>query len=279
MKRDPADKKKSVCKEYTHDAHGYELMGDYLRFNRFSLLNVLSSRMNKQQFDLCAGMLLNISRGGHSGSSSYYTPNGFNLGGTPLDEAVYAMVPLTEKFKKDNRLQVVNVCFLTDGESGSHPFDAVSDKGTAAIPVLVDGSKTWTVPVRREKSRWGTHTTMSMTTTAVLRMYLKHKTGANVVGFYLIGRAKDLDYMTIGMSAKEIELAKQSMTDANFAAIPGNGFDQNFLILPARTAAQTDLTGLSGTQLKNAFVKGEKSKRNSRVLMSRVADIIAKNLS
>ena len=280
MKRDPADKKKSVCKEYTQDEHGYELTGDYLRFSRFNLLNVLSSRMNKQQFDLCAGMLLNISRGGYNGNGGvYYTPNGFSLGGTPLDEAVYAMVPLTEKFKKDNRLQVVNVCFLTDGESGSHPFDATTDKGTAAIPVLVDGSKTWTVPVRREKSRWGTHTTMTMTTTAVLRMYLKHKTGANVVGFYLVGRAKDLEYMTHGMSTKAVELARESMSDANFAAIPGNGFDQNFVILPARTSAQTDLTGLSGTQLKNAFVKGEKSKRNSRVLMSRVADIIAKNLS
>ena len=42
---------KSVCKEYTQDAHCYELTGDYLRFSRFNLLNVLSSRMNKQQFD------------------------------------------------------------------------------------------------------------------------------------------------------------------------------------------------------------------------------------
>jgi hypothetical protein len=36
---------------------------------------------------------------------------------------------------------------------------------------------------------------------------------------------------------------------------------------------------LTGTQLKNTFAKSEKSKRTSRVLMGRVADIIAKNLS
>ena len=269
-----------VCKEYTKDAAGYTSHGDYLKFNNFYLLNVLSSRMSKMEFDRCAAMLLHIADAGSAYSHSAI-PAGFNLGGTPLDEAVYAMVPLTEQFKKAHRLQVVNVCFLTDGESGSHPFDTWSKNGqNQAMPVLVDGNKTWTVPVRREKSRWGGGSvSMQMTTTAVLRMYLKHKTGANVVGFFLIGSAKYLDHMMYGMNAKMQEAARATMKEANFAALPGDGFDQNFLILPTKTVKETNLTGMTGVQLKNAFAKGEKAKRNSRVLMSRVADVIAKNLS
>jgi hypothetical protein len=270
-----------VCKEYTKDQHGYITTGDYLKFNNFYLLNVLSSRMSKTEFDMCAGMMLNIADAQHDYRSSGTIPAGFNLGGTPLDEAVYAMVPLTEQFKKAHRLQVVNVCFLTDGESGSHPFDTWSKNGqNQAMPVLVDGNKTWTIPVRKEKSRWGgASVTMQMTTTAVMRMYLKHKTGANVVGFFLIGSAKYLDHAMYGMSTKAQEAARESMKEANFAALPGHGFDQNFLIVPTKTVKETNLSGMTGTQLKNAFARGEKSKRNSRVLMSRVADVIAKNLS
>lgn len=271
----------TVCKEYTKDQAGYIVTGDYLKFHTFYLLNVLSSRMSKTEFDMCAGMMLNIADAQHDYRSHGTIPAGFSLGGTPLDEAVYAMVPLTEQFKKAHRLQVVNVCFLTDGESGSHPFDTWSKDGQSqSMPVLVDGNKTWTIPVRREKSRWGSTTvSMQMTTTAVMRMYLKHKTGANVVGFFLIGSAKYLDHMMYGMAPKAQEAARESMKEANFAALPGHGFDQNFLILPTKTVKEINLTGMSGVQLKNAFAKGEKSKRNSRVLMSRVADVIAKNLS
>ena len=269
-----------VCKEYTKDAAGYEDCGDYLRFHRFYLLNVLSSRMTKTQFDTCAAMLLHMGATMGDYRANAPIPQGFSLGGTPLDEAVYAMVPLTEQFKKQNRLQVVNVCFLTDGESGSHPFDTSTKQGHNAIPVLVDQSgRSWTVPTRREKTKWGNNVSMMVSTTAVLRMYLKHKTGANIVGFYLVGAARQLDHMMYGMSAKSQELAKESMKENNFAALPTDGFDQNFVIVPTKTVAQADFTGMSGTQLKNAFARTEKSKRTSRVLMSRVADVIAKNLS
>lgn len=270
-----------VCKEYTVDQNGYTVHGEYLRFERFHLLNVLSSRMTKTEFDLAAGAMLHHAE--QLTVHGYPSIQGFNLGGTPLDEAVYALVPLTEKFKRDNRLQVVNVCFLTDGETGSHPFSTQSanPQSTAyAMPVLVEGSKTWQVPVRREKSRWGgTSVNMTMSTTAVLRLYLKHKTGANVVGFYLISAPKYLDHMMYGLNNKAQDQAKESMKESNFAMIPGDGFDSNFIIYPARTVKELDLSGLTGVQLKNTFAKSERAKRNSRVLMSRVADIIAKNLS
>ena len=271
----------AVCKEYKKDEHGYCTYDGYMRFNPFHLLNVLSSKMTKTEFDTCAGMLLNIAASNQSYGHGPI-PQGFSLGGTPLDEAVYAMVPLTEKFKRDNKLQVVNVCFLTDGETGSYPFDTTADdrSGAYAIPVLVDGTKSWTVPVRREKSRWGgAHVSMQVSTTAVLRMYLKHKTGANVIGFFLLGRMSGLEHMLHGMNPKQQELAKECMKENNFAALPGDGFDQNFVITAPKTVKNADLKGLTGTALKNGFVKSEKSKRTSRVLMSRVADVIAKNLS
>jgi hypothetical protein len=110
-------------------------------------------------------------------------------------------------------------------------------------------------------------------------MYLKHKTGANVVGFFLIGSARYFDHMLIGTNPKVAEIAKESMKENNFAALPGDGFDSNFIIVPTKTVKEANLTGLTGTQLKNTFAKTEKSKRTSRVLMGRVADIIAKNLS
>lgn len=280
-KADPRNQRERtpICKEYTVNQNYGQDCGDYLRFGHMRLLNVLSSQMTKSEFETCAAMMLSISDCDDYGRPTV-TPQGFGLGGTPLDEAVYAMVPITEEFKRANRLQVVNVCFLTDGESGSHPFDTYTKNGSHnAIPVLVEGNKTWTIPVKRNTNKWGSTVHMEMSTTAIMRLWLKHKTGANIIGFFIIPTTRYLENAMYGMSAKAQELARQSMKEENFAMLPTDGFDQNFLILTTKPVNTVDLTGLSNTQLKNAFAKGEKSKRTSRVLMSRVADAIAKNLS
>lgn len=280
-----------VCNEYTEEVcprtgHKNTQFGDYLQFRRFHLLNVLSSKMTKTQFDLCAAMVLAF---GDSRASSYHnynpTPYGFTLGGTPLDEAVYASVQLTQQFKADNKLQVVNVCFLTDGESGSCPFSTNDVRGNNnARPVLVDGNKSWAVPVKVSAPRYGNaYVSEKMTTTAVIRSYLKYKTGANVIGFFLTDTVRTAEHYLGAQSELEAQASKISLKENGFASVTTEGFDQNFIIVPTATTSSDDvkkaLKKASSTTVASAFMKSSKSIRGSRVLMSRIADVIAKNLS
>ena len=279
----------NVCKEYAEEieprtGHKSTNYGEYLTFRRFHLLNVLSNKMTKTQFDLCAGMMLAF---GDCSASSYHpqnpTPPGFGLGGTPLDEAVYAAVPLTQQFKADYKLQVANVVFLTDGESGSSPFHT-SDKfgNNNCRPVLVDGNKSWAVPVKVSGSRY-TYVEQKMTTTAVFRSYLKYKTGANVIGFFLTESMNSAKHYIPASAEADSQFA--SLKENGFASVQTEGFDQNFIIVPTATTSSDDVKNAlnkaarDSKDLRNAFMKSSKSIRGSRVLMSRIADVIAKNLS
>lgn len=50
-----------------------------------------------------------------------FSINGLDLGGTPLDEAVWASNYVVNQFRKENRVEVMNTIFLTDGQ-GSQIF-------------------------------------------------------------------------------------------------------------------------------------------------------------
>ena len=122
-----------------------------------------------------------------------------------------------------------------------------------------------------------------MTTTAVIRSYLKYKTGANIIGFFLTDTVRTAEHYLGAQSELEAQASKISLKENGFASVTTEGFDQNFIIVPTATTSSDDvkkaLKKASSTTVASAFMKSSKSIRGSRVLMSRIADVIAKNLS
>ena len=55
----------------------------------------------------------------------YTPPQSLQLGGTPLNDAIIAMMDLVPQFKKDTGVQKVNTIFLTDG--ASNRLDGIYD--------------------------------------------------------------------------------------------------------------------------------------------------------
>ena len=51
------------------------------------------------------------------GYPHYYNTPGVGLSGTPLNEAIILLNYIVPQFRKDNDLQKVNVCILTDGDA------------------------------------------------------------------------------------------------------------------------------------------------------------------
>ena len=68
-----------------------------------------------------------------SNDKYFMTPNGMTLRGTPLGEAIMASVPLVERFKKENSLQIVNTVFLTDGAGQLPQSYLKKEKGRSGL--------------------------------------------------------------------------------------------------------------------------------------------------
>ncbi len=94
----------------------------------FHLVNFISSRSNAREYERMCKNVYREANYYHSRRSSYVkyqsTP-GLGLSGTPLNEGVVLLNYIIPNFKRDNDLQKVNVCILTDGEANPISYGAL----------------------------------------------------------------------------------------------------------------------------------------------------------
>ena len=82
----------------------------------FHLMNFISSRSNAKDYDrMCLNLFVESYQYVHY--TNYRATPAVGLSGTPLNEAVVMMNYIIPQFKKQNDLQKVNLCILSDGES------------------------------------------------------------------------------------------------------------------------------------------------------------------
>jgi hypothetical protein len=88
----------------------------YLQKGMFHLVNFVSSRSNGKDYER---MCRNLFREAYTYTyHTYYgATTGLGLSGTPLNEGIVMLNYIIPQFKKQNDLQKVNVCILSDGEA------------------------------------------------------------------------------------------------------------------------------------------------------------------
>ena len=96
--------------------HNEFIEGKFTIDSDFSLMNILTSKVNKKTLE---NQMKNLFRVAYSFRHyvSYSPPAQVNLSGTPLNESMVALHTLIPKFKKENNLQKVQCVILTDGEA------------------------------------------------------------------------------------------------------------------------------------------------------------------
>lgn len=109
------------CPEITYK-RGHHKLGLH---KKFSLLNIMTSRCNNKVFEESSRNMWRIAAyysrkfvGGH-----YNPPAGLDLSGTPLNETIVTLHKIIPQFKKISKVQKINVCILTDGESNGISYD------------------------------------------------------------------------------------------------------------------------------------------------------------
>lgn len=265
------------------------LGGNYER--HFQLHNWLSSRMNTRQFNaaltnlMCFSINRYDSRDANSDAVRSLS-RAFDLGSTPLNEALMAAQYIIPAFQRANNLQIVNTVILTDGDSSGRP-SSVEGAGS------VYGSDLYATSRTTKKSYL-----MSNDATGNLVKMLRDETGTRVIGMFLTAGSKrtcehavqnqmyrqrpagDRAYPTTA----DIEKTVAEFAKTNSAVIDSDSYDE-YYVLKGDTAIVdgNDLDGLdhnaSVTKIRNTFIKNGKSKQSSRTILSRLAGTIATNLS
>ena len=104
-----------------YDYKGIRKNEVYIHQEFFHMMNFVSSRSNSKDYER---MCLNLFREAYvyTYRSSYNPTFGVGLSGTPLNEAIVMLNYIIPEFKKNNDLQKVNVCILSDGEAGGAAY-------------------------------------------------------------------------------------------------------------------------------------------------------------
>ena len=272
----------------------------------FFLVNLLSSTLNNKQFDTYARDIWRITtmfdcRYGYrsrrwseemyerSSSIPDAIPSHMQLGGTPLCEAIGCLQTIIPDFKRRNGVEKVHVSILSDGEA-AHPgiWMKSNYKGDDRI---FRGSVRYQTQIRDRKNGRIYKFYESAPFTKQLLNYLKGKfPECNFLGFRII-TARDLRRVfekeaNVDWGNFEKRVASQTQTDKYMSeyrktkcvAFKGLGFQEIYFI--QSSALNTDVefdvdVEATKAQIKTAFQKSLKGKKNNKKILSSFIDQIA----
>ena len=297
---------------WTHKDGGKN--GD-LVINGFNLLNVFSSRMRANELHTAYINMTALAQCFDSDGYGYYRgyrtmPSELTLGGTPLNDSLLTMHTYLPEFKSKNNVQIVNLIYLTDGDSAGGEY--VWDRRTHTrkdytgntyekyeeIRNLERGyrwnrnNRTKTI-IRDTKSKKeytldaygaGKYSRNEMTNTLV--EILRDAHGVNVVNFYIIpklSRYDIVDFVSVKSENKSAEIERLHSCWRKEGHIIGEnygGWTELYLIRGGKSldVKETNLdvnTGAKKGEIKRAFAKMNKNKLKNRLLLSKFVDMVA----
>lgn len=140
---------------------------------KFNLLQMFSSSMPLEDFNTMLGIMLML-RTGHN------LHTGFTLGSTPLNQSIIVANDLVKEFKKKTNAQIVNVIFLTDGES-----DGPKGVYTNGVRAAYDSHAILRDPVTKMEYKGG-----YKDFTKNLLLALKDRMKVKNIGFFVTNNSK-----------------------------------------------------------------------------------------
>ena len=279
-----------------------------IKINDFMLLNFFSSNMNiKEENVMMHALWMLASRWGEYRDWSkngypYMPPTSLNLGGTPLNDSIIAMMDYVPRFKINTGVQKVHTVFLTDGASNSLDgvmdlnFDSTEGKHTEVVKSFAGNSyvrrrhvdSIITDPITNKKYNLDNNKDI---TNLLLEMLKNRIDGMNVVGFFLAGsgRAGRVDKNTlawvlgINSYSDEMKNMLHKINKEKFIAVTGaiTGYDEYYILAggkaltPENETLSDELVGAGKSKLKTAFAKSQKGKITSRILLNRFVKMVA----
>jgi len=282
------------------------------------LINVFSSRMRARELHEAYVNMTAIAAGyDHSSHyDRYYSrystlPNELRLGGTPLNDSLLAMNTFLPKFKAQNSVQVVNLIYLTDGDSAGIQgmwYDRIEERwsgeynddgekimreeliehnrlqmgnsyGSKKIETIIRDPETKKEYNLKDSQRVNRRGGM----TSLLVNVLREKHGINVVNFFLLERLKRYDMTHYVEDYDKVEETFKYWKKHGHMIVNGNmarGWSELYLVkggqnLQTEEDIFTVKEDATKGQIRSAFRKFSKGKLENRMMLSKFVDMVA----
>ena len=292
------DHGKNSGDSFTKENNSLSLGNVYLR-------NYLDSKMPISKFNQAVKNLVCLSNA-YSSSRRFYIPNSEPLSNTPLIEAVVALRDITLQFRKNNNLDIVKTVILHDGDADpiNHYINAEGNYSLLNPKrkncFLVDKKEKFQVKVNEYENDYGLRE-------AVMNWYAE-TAKSDIIGFFitsssgqyirnsirekyfdvdgknivekLTGEAKIRghgNYTLVNEACNE--LAKK-LKQEKFLESNNRGYNKFFMIPGGSDirieSDELEIEGnVSQSKIRNAFIRMNKKKQVSRVLVNRFIGEIA----
>jgi hypothetical protein len=272
-----------------HKAQEFKV-GD-LAIGRFSLLNVLSSKMSANDFSKMASYLLDFGLGRRGTCLNMEPPEIIQLSGTPLNETILAAFEIIPEFKKQNKLQIVNTVFLTDGEGSSLSFrieavsgdvyDTYESSNITASWNRRSFLRDTVTKASVEVNRVDYNTSLGAVQTTALLKLLKQRTDSNIVGFY-IAKARDVRTVLNVYSPKnetqKIDNRVAEFRKNHFTYLNNVGYDEYYFLRSDKLDTDDEdgfeVSSTTTRGLVSAFTKYTGNRVSNRIVLNRFINFI-----
>ena len=252
----------------------------FLHKDMFHLMNFVSSRSNSKDYER---QCLNLYREAYAYiyHVGYHTTLGCTLSGTPLNEGIVMMNYIIPQFKKQNDLQKVNVCILTDGEACQASYGrkyyndhkdeyyvrprrldystVLRDRTTGRVYAMNDG--------------WGEMTNV------FIQQLRDRNAGVNVLGFRIMGGSGLSGFVSTYASIAHYDQVQKQWKKNKSAVIPfPKSYTALYAISNTTIDADTDFDVESGAkkgEISKAFKKMLKSKSTNKKLLNSFIEYVA----
>ena len=279
-------------RKYFSDETGYDKSFTYKNgdwyFENFNLVNCASHKMTKRQLDQAMMYMFHMGEYynyrytsyrnyDYSKPSCYGMPHEFNLGNTPLNEALIYIEQLLPQFKKKYGIEKATLITLTDGGANGMRGQLVGSNKDA------DWSAKRVYIMPNGKKMVGSY---SRELTDTLLEYIGKEHDTNVIGFYILKRVRKWDlerYCDGDYVAREKQYLKmrKDMTKEKAVVVDKPGYNKYFLLngktMKVENFSLQDAKVKKGTtgELKRIFATSMKGRITSRVVLNKFIQEVA----
>jgi hypothetical protein len=252
----------------------------FLQKNMFHLMNFVSSRSNSKDYER---MCLNLYREAYIFvyACSYQSTIGIGLSGTPLNEGIIMLNYIIPQFKKQNDLQKVNVCVLSDGEAcqSSYGRELYNDHKDEFYvrPRRLDYRS-----VLRDRTTgrvYSMNDTWSDMTNVFIQQLRDRNPGVNVLGFRIMSSGGLGNFVSIYGNISYYDQVQKQWKKSKSAVVP---FPKSYtaLYVISNNAVESDVdfdveTGAKKGEISRAFKKMLGSKSANKKLLNSFIEYVA----
>lgn len=264
-----------------NDCYTNEFKEGDIALRHFKLLNLLSSKMSASEFTFAGSALVQLCepRG--------YRPSEFQMGGTPLTEAIVSAMKIVPEFQKQYKLQIVNTVFLTDGEGHSlrevmYTNDrGYKNTGTGDYTSDYRALKKFVIRDPKNKNEIVVDHPQGRPLTAAYIQMLKKRTGSNIVGFYVLsGRELGRELYHFLPQSVDHDKYKAQFRKNKSMVVTSAGYDEYYLLRAEGLDTDDDVgfevkENATTRGLVSAFSKYAGNRLNNRVVLNRFVGMIS----